>query len=121
MDTSDELHSRRENPLELDDSLVAAAGEAGAREAPRSPRPLILVFGPSLEQDPSRGPVALVPSAPQSRPGRYADYDASQLADAVELAFERDEIPDWELVFELARRATSAESGQPAVAASQTA
>ena len=74
-----------------------------------------------MERDPFRGPVALVPSAPQSRPGRYAEYDEGQLADTAELAFERDEIPDWELVFELARRAMSAESGQPAVGASQTA
>lgn len=74
-----------------------------------------------MERDPSRGTVALVPSAPQSRPGRYAEFDAGELADTVELAFERDEIPDWELVFELSRRAMSAESEQPAVGASQTA
>ena len=50
-----------------------------------------------------------VPTAPQSRPGRYADHDTGQLADAVELAYERDAPPDWELVFELTRRAMSAE------------
>jgi hypothetical protein len=53
-----------------------------------------------------------MPAAPQSRPGRYAEFHAGQLADAVELAFERNEIPDWELVFELSRRTMSAESGQ---------
>lgn len=45
--------------------------------------------------------------APQSRPGRYAELDAGQLADAVERAYEGDEPPDWELVFELTRRAMS--------------
>ncbi len=30
--------------------------------------------------------------------------------DVVEHAYERDELPDWELVFELSRRATSAEA-----------
>jgi hypothetical protein len=49
-----------------------------------------------------------VPTAPQSRPGRYADLDTGQLADAVELAYERDAPLDWELVFELTRRAMSA-------------
>lgn len=39
----------------------------------------------------------------------YADLDTGQLADAVELAYERDVPPDWELVFELTRRAMSAE------------
>lgn len=33
-----------------------------------------------------------------------------QLADAVELAYERDVPPDWELVFELTRRAMSTEA-----------
>jgi hypothetical protein len=33
--------------------------------------------------------------------------DASELADAVERSDERDELPDWELVFELSRRALS--------------
>ena len=51
-----------------------------------------------------------MPTAPQSRPGRYAELDADQLADVVEHAYERDELPDWELVFELSRRATSAEA-----------
>lgn len=50
-----------------------------------------------------------MPTAPQSRPGRYADLDTGELADAVELAYERDALPDWELVFELTRRAMSAE------------
>lgn len=53
-----------------------------------------------------------MPCAPQSRPGRYADLDVGQLADVVERAYERDEIPDWELVFELARRALVAEPGR---------
>jgi hypothetical protein len=48
-----------------------------------------------------------VPTAPQSRSGRYADLDTGQLADAVELAYERDVPLDWELVFELTRRAMS--------------
>jgi len=38
--------------------------------------------------------------------------DAGQLADAVERAYERDESPDWELVFELTRRAMSAEASE---------
>ncbi len=50
-----------------------------------------------------------MPTAPQSRPGRYADLDAGQLADAVEQSYGRDEIPDWEMVFELSRRAMSSE------------
>ncbi|MDP8961145.1 MAG: hypothetical protein M3N32_05965 [Actinomycetota bacterium] len=50
-----------------------------------------------------------MPTAPQSSPGRYAELDVGQLADIVELAYERDELPDWELVFELSRRVMSAE------------
>jgi hypothetical protein len=46
-----------------------------------------------------------VPTAPRSRPGRYADLDTGQLADAVERAYESDATLDWELVFELTRRA----------------
>ena len=57
--------------------------------------------------------VGLVPTAPRSRPGRYTQLDAGQLADLVERSYERDEAPDWELVFELTRRAMSAE-GSPA-------
>lgn len=100
------------------DDVVAEAGVRDARQLPRAP---ILVLGQSFERDPSRGNVDPVPSAPQSRPGRYAEFDAGQLADAVERAFERDEIPDWELVFELSRRAMSAESAQTAVGVAQTA
>lgn len=55
-----------------------------------------------------------MPTAPQSRPGRYAEQDAGQLADLVEHAYERDELPDWELVFELARRALAAGAGSVA-------
>ena len=55
-----------------------------------------------------------MPTAPQSRPGRYAELDAGQLADVVEHAYERDELPDWELVFELSRRATSAQASDAA-------
>ncbi|MDQ6728585.1 MAG: hypothetical protein M3066_20860 [Actinomycetota bacterium] len=65
-----------------------------------------------------------MPTAPQSRLGRYAELDAGQLADVVEHAYERDELPDWELVFELSRRATSAETSDVAsgaVAASRQA
>ena len=52
---------------------------------------------------------------PQSRPGRYAELDIGQLADVVERAYDRGEHPDWELVFELARRAMATEaSGQDA-------
>jgi hypothetical protein len=51
--------------------------------------------------------VGLVPTAPQSRPGRYTQLDAGQLADLLERSYERDEAPDWELVFELTRRAMS--------------
>ncbi len=64
----------------------------------------------------------IVPSAPQSRRDRYAELDAGQLADAVERAYERDEPLDWELVFELTRRAMSAEAseaGRGAVGASR--
>jgi hypothetical protein len=34
------------------------------------------------------------------------------LADAVERSYERDDLPDWELVFELSRRALSGEAGE---------
>lgn len=37
--------------------------------------------------------------------------DASELADAIEHSYERDELPDWELVFELSRRALSSQAG----------
>jgi hypothetical protein len=63
-----------------------------------------------------------VPTAPQSRSGRYADLETGQLADAVELAYERDVLLDWELVFELSRRAMSAEASdnrQPKVTLSR--
>lgn len=49
-----------------------------------------------------------MPTAPRSRPGRYADLDTGELADAVERAYETDAILDWELVFELTRRAMEA-------------
>ncbi len=42
--------------------------------------------------------------------------DSGQLADAVERAYDRDETPDWELVFELSRRALSAEAENDAEA-----
>ena len=51
-----------------------------------------------------------MPNAPQSRPGRYAEMNADQLADTVERAYEQDELPDWELVFELSRRMMAAET-----------
>lgn len=51
-----------------------------------------------------------MPTAPKSRPGRYADLDTSQLADVVERAYESDAVLDWELVFELTRRAMAAET-----------
>jgi hypothetical protein len=51
-----------------------------------------------------------MPQAPQSRPGQYAELDTAELADAVERSYERDELPDWELVFELTRRAMSPEA-----------
>ncbi len=54
-----------------------------------------------------------MPTAPKSRPERYAELTTGELADAVERAYDRDEVPDWELVFELSRRALSAE-GRPA-------
>ena len=38
------------------------------------------------------------------------EVNVGQLADVVEHAYERDELPDWELVFELGRRAMSAEA-----------
>jgi hypothetical protein len=39
-----------------------------------------------------------------TRPGRYAELTDGELADTVELAYERGDTPDWELVLELARR-----------------
>ncbi len=53
-----------------------------------------------------------MPTAPKSRPERYAELTTGELADAVERAYDRDEVPDWELVFELTRRALSTE-GSP--------
>ncbi len=50
-----------------------------------------------------------MPQAPESRPGRYAELNADELADTVERSYERDELPDWELVFELSRRLIAAE------------
>ncbi|MGI8685659.1 MAG: hypothetical protein ACR2MO_11345 [Acidimicrobiales bacterium] len=46
---------------------------------------------------------------PQSASGRYEELAAFELADVIELAYDRDELPDWELVFELSRRAISGE------------
>ena len=63
-----------------------------------------------------------MPTAPQSPPGRYTELDSGQLADVVEHAYERDELPDWELVFELSRRVMSAEGndlGQGTVGAAR--
>jgi len=51
-----------------------------------------------------------VPTAPKSRPGRYADLDTSQLADVVERAHESAAVPDRELVFELTRLRTTESS-----------
>lgn len=51
-----------------------------------------------------------VATAPKSRAGRYTDLDTGQLADAVERAYESDAALDWELVFELTRRAMAAEA-----------
>ena len=59
-----------------------------------------------------------MPQAPQSRPGRYAELDTGQLADAAERSYERGELPDRELVFELTRRAMSAEASAPSQGAS---
>lgn len=54
----------------------------------------------------------LVPSAPQSRSGRYEDLTTGELADVVERGYDRNELPDWELVFELSRRAMAGEQLQ---------
>jgi len=65
-----------------------------------------------------------VPKAPQSRSGRYAELDTGQVLDIVEQAYERDDLPDWELVLELSRRAAPGELsdiGTGAVGASQEA
>ena len=65
-----------------------------------------------------------MPRAPQSRPGRYAQMDLSELADVVERSYECDELPDWELVFELSRRALSGQANgvvQQAVGAAPSA
>lgn len=51
-----------------------------------------------------------MPTAPESRPGRYSELNADELADTVERSYERDELPDWELVFELSRRMIVAET-----------
>ncbi len=53
-----------------------------------------------------------MPRAPESRPGRYAELNADELADTVERSYERDEVPDWELVFELSRRMIAAETSE---------
>lgn len=53
-----------------------------------------------------------MPRAPKSRPERFAELTTGELADAVERAYDRDEVPDWELVFELTRRALST-AGSP--------
>ena len=63
-----------------------------------------------------------MPSAPNSRPERFAELTTGELADAVERAYDRDEVPDWELVFELTRRALSTEGspqGQHVVSATR--
>jgi hypothetical protein len=78
----------------------------------------------SHRQRPERRPryARAVPRAPQSRSGRFAELDASELAEIVERAYQRDELPDWELVFELSRRATSVEAsdvGQGSIGASR--
>lgn len=46
-----------------------------------------------------------MPRAPQSRSGRYEELTSGELADVVEHAYDQDQLPDWELVFELSRRA----------------
>lgn len=46
-----------------------------------------------------------MPRAPQSRSGRYEELTSGELADLVEHAYDQDQLPDWELVFELSRRA----------------
>ncbi|HSH61899.1 MAG TPA: hypothetical protein VK988_20070 [Acidimicrobiales bacterium] len=63
-----------------------------------------------------------MPRAPKSRPERFAELTTGELADAVERAYDRDEVPDWELVFELTRRALSTEGspqGQHVVSATR--
>lgn len=50
-----------------------------------------------------------MPRAPQSRSGRYEELAPGELADVVERAYERDELADWELVFELSRRVLAGE------------
>ncbi|MDQ6613353.1 MAG: hypothetical protein M3083_00930 [Actinomycetota bacterium] len=54
----------------------------------------------------------------------HAELAAAQLADTVERSYERDDLPDWELVFELSRRCLSGEVSEAragAVGASQQA
>jgi hypothetical protein len=43
-------------------------------------------------------------------PGGLVTWRSTRPADIVEHAYERDGLPDWELVFELSRRATSVEA-----------
>lgn len=50
-----------------------------------------------------------MPRAPQSRSGRYEELSSGELADAVEHAYDQDQLPDWELVFELSRRTLTGE------------
>lgn len=52
-----------------------------------------------------------VPRAPQSRSGRYEDLATDELTDIIERAYYLDELPDWELVFELSRRAQAVAGG----------
>jgi hypothetical protein len=61
--------------------------------------------------------VALSGAKCATKPARSVRRDGPpELADAVERSYERDELPDWELVFELSRRALS---GQASGAAQQ--
>lgn len=107
----DEFDRRCEYPLEFCESRRPPMTQGQGRQAhddhhgghcasPRAPR------HPYGEAARYRGSV---PKAPQSRSGRYEALATGALVDCVERSYERDEVPDWELVFELSRRAMDGE------------
>ncbi len=55
----------------------------------------------SSARDRGRASVATVRTGPRRGPGRYAELDTGQLADAVERAYESDATRDCELVLKL--------------------
>lgn len=104
-----------EDPLELGDSDLASVLK-GQRPKTHDDHHdgLFCVAGHQASGGTGlRATVGAVPRAPKSRPERYAELTTGELADAVERAYDQDEVPDWELVFELTRRALSGEGRSP--------